>query len=81
MAIGIWNEAPARDIAKFAGKFLAALYEDGAVVPDTLQISAPETLKPTMRRRRLSWQSAGGVFFLIDRRRSCKMRDRGIVRV
>ncbi len=66
MAIRIGNEAPARDIAKFAGKFLAALYEDGAVVPDTLQISTPETVKPTMRRRRLSWQNAGGGF-LIDR--------------
>jgi hypothetical protein len=31
------------DISDFAGKFLGALYEDGAVVLDTLQVSAPET--------------------------------------
>jgi hypothetical protein len=36
---------PAQDISDF-GKFLGALYEDGAVVPDTLQVSAPETGAP-----------------------------------
>ena len=34
---------PAQDISDFAGKFLGALYQDRAVVPDTLQVSAPET--------------------------------------
>jgi hypothetical protein len=56
------KEAPARDISDFAGKFLGALYEDGAVVRDTLQVSAPETVNTTRCRRRLSWQTACGVF-------------------
>jgi len=40
---GDTKEAPAHYISDFAGKFLVALYQDGAVVPDTLQVSAPET--------------------------------------
>jgi hypothetical protein len=33
------KEASAQDISDFTGKFLGALYEDGAVVPKTLQVS------------------------------------------
>jgi hypothetical protein len=37
------KEAPAQDISDFAGKFLGALYEAWAVVPDALQVYAPDT--------------------------------------
>jgi len=37
------KEPLAQDISDLAGKFLGAPYEDGAVVPDTLHVSAPET--------------------------------------
>ena len=42
MAMGM-KEGSAQDISDFAGKFLGALYQDGAVVADTLQVSAPAT--------------------------------------
>ncbi len=39
------SRAPASQVLlHFAGKFLGALYEDGAVVPETLSASAPEIL-------------------------------------
>jgi hypothetical protein len=56
------KEAPARDISDFAGKFLGALYWMGPLFPDTLQVSAPETVKTKRCRPRLSWQTACGVF-------------------
>jgi hypothetical protein len=33
------KEAPARDISDFAGKFLGALYEDGAKVPPPIELA------------------------------------------
>ena len=42
MAMGM-KEGPAQDISDFAGKFLGTLYQDGAVVPDTLRVSARKT--------------------------------------
>jgi hypothetical protein len=47
------REAPAQDISVFAGKFVGALYGDGAVVRDTFQVSAPATVKTPRCRRRL----------------------------
>lgn len=46
-------------LLEFAGKFLGAIYEDGAVVPETLSASAPEILALLMLQHQRSPQSAG----------------------
>jgi len=46
-------------LLEFAGKFLGAIYEDGAVAPETLSASAPEYLRCLMLRQQRSPQSPG----------------------
>lgn len=52
--------APASQVLlDFAGKFLGAMHEDGAVVPETLSASAPEILALVLLQHRGSPQGAG----------------------
>jgi len=54
------SRAPANPVLlEFAGKFLGAIYEDGAVVPKTLSTSAPEILALLMLQHQRSPQSTG----------------------
>ncbi len=54
------SRAPANPVLfEFAGKFLGAIYEDGAVVAETLSASAPEILALVMLQHQRSPQSAG----------------------
>jgi hypothetical protein len=54
------SRAPANPVLlKFAGRFLGAIYEDGAVAPETLSASAPEYLRCLMLRQQKSPQSTG----------------------
>ena len=46
-------------MSDFAGKFLGAMHQDGAVVPETLSASAPEILALLLLQHRGSPQSAG----------------------
>lgn len=45
---------PNRDMIEFAGKFLRALRDDGAVVPETSAPSAPLTHSPAVVQKRVS---------------------------
>jgi tetratricopeptide (TPR) repeat protein len=51
--------AASQVMSDFAGKFLGAMYQDGAVVPETLSASAPEILALLLLQHRGSPQSAG----------------------
>jgi len=53
------SRAPSQVISDFAGKFLGAIYEDGAVVPTNLSASTPEVLGLTLLQHRASPRSAG----------------------
>jgi tetratricopeptide (TPR) repeat protein len=46
-------------MADFAGRFLGAMYEDGAVLPTNLSASAPEVLALTLLQHRTTPLSAG----------------------
>lgn len=48
-----------KSVAEFAGRFLAGIYEDGAVIPTDLSASAPEVLALTLLQHRRSPLSAG----------------------
>jgi tetratricopeptide (TPR) repeat protein len=47
------------NMADFAGRFLGAMYEDGAVLPTNLSASAPELLALVLMQHRTSPRSAG----------------------
>src|SRR5580698_10844699 len=47
------------NMADFAGQFLGAMYEDGAVLPTNLSASAPELLALVLMQHRTSPRSAG----------------------
>jgi tetratricopeptide (TPR) repeat protein len=51
--------AASQVMSDFAGKFLGAIYQDGAVVPETLSASGPEILAPLLLQHRGNPQSAG----------------------
>jgi len=51
--------AASQVMSDFAGKFLGAMYLDGAVVPETLSASAPEILALLMLQYQASPQSPG----------------------
>src|SRR6202167_5528642 len=46
-------------MAEFAGRFLGGMYEDGAVLPINLSVSAPEVLALALLQHRTSPLSAG----------------------
>jgi len=51
--------SPSQSMAKFAGRFLGAMYEDGAVLPKNLSASAPEVLALVLLQHRTSPGSTG----------------------
>ena len=54
------SRAPASQVLlDFAGKFLGAMYEDGAVIPETLSAPAPEILALILLQHQRSPQSTG----------------------
>jgi hypothetical protein len=53
------QRAPGRDIPEFAGKFLAAMNDDGAVVPETSDTSAPQLLALVLLHHRSSSEETG----------------------
>jgi len=67
-----------KSIAEFAGRFLAGIYEDGAVVPTDLSASAPEVLALTLLQHRTSPLSAGAwlnLGFGLRRAALCRTND------
>jgi hypothetical protein len=46
-------------VTEFAGRFLEAMYEDGAVLPTNLSASAPEVLALALLQHRVNPQSTG----------------------
>jgi len=51
--------AASQRMADFAGKFLGAMYEDGAVIPETLSAPAPEILALILLQHQRSPRSTG----------------------
>jgi tetratricopeptide (TPR) repeat protein len=48
-----------QSVTEFAGRFLGAMYEDGAVLPTNLSTSAPEVLALALLQHRVNPQSTG----------------------
>ena len=53
------QRAPGQDMMEFAGKFLGALRDDGAVVPETPATSAPQVLALVLLHHRSSREETG----------------------
>jgi tetratricopeptide (TPR) repeat protein len=51
--------SPRQSLANFAGRFLGGMYEDGAVLPRDLSVSAPEVLALALLQHRANPQSTG----------------------
>jgi tetratricopeptide (TPR) repeat protein len=53
------QRAPGQDMTEFAGKFLDAIHDDGAVIPETSAVSAPQMLALVLLHHRRSPESPG----------------------
>jgi tetratricopeptide (TPR) repeat protein len=65
-------------MAEFAGRFLGGMYEDGALLPTSLEASAPEVLALTLLQHRTSPLSAGArlnLGFALCRVALCRAND------
>jgi len=65
-------------MAEFAGRFLGGMYEDGAVLPINLSVSAPEVLALALLQHRTSPLSAGAwlnLGFALRRVALCRAND------